>query len=332
MSDPVPAPRLHSSGGRTFRLRVETSAEAPDYAKYDRLRNEVWDFPEDHMAGARNLMCESYLHDGSSLFLAAYEAGPDGTQPETDDRLAGFTYGFVGVRDKAVGFRSPDNLWFYSQYASVRPAFEGFGLGIALKEYQRDVLRSVFGLRHVVCTFDPLTGVNAYRNIHRFGMSVLDYRVATYGAYGGRLNRRDVPSDRFFMDWDLEAPPARPAYDLADLLDGLRPALGASRRVVAGKTGPVELEIADAADVPSPAAAGGGEKARAFALVRVPHDFYHMLRETDVDDREVRRIPVDWRLRTREVFRGLFARGYRIVDFRGVRRPGAESWYVLHKG
>ncbi len=74
-----------------------------------------------------------------------------------------------------------------------------------------------------------------------------------------------------------------------------------------------------------------GEKAGAFALVRIPRDFYLMLRETHVDDPDVRRIPVDWRLRTRDAFRGLFARGYRIVDFRGVRRPEAESWYVLQR-
>jgi predicted GNAT superfamily acetyltransferase len=315
-------PRLHASGGRTFRLRVEESSDAADYAKYDRLRNEVWGFPQDHMAGTRNLMCENYLHDGSSLFLAAYEAGPDGTLPETDDRLAGFSYGFVGIRDKAVGFRSPDNLWFYAQYTAVQPAFQGSGLGIAIKEYQRDVLRAAFGLRHVVCTYDPLTGVNAYRNIHHFGMSVLEYRTATYGEYGGRLNRLDVPSDRFFMDWDLEAPPPCPAYDLADCLEGTTPVLKADRRIVIGRSGPLELEVVGEA-VP-----GAAEE---LALVRIPRDFYHMLRETDVDDPGVRRIPLAWRLAAREAFRALFDRGYRIIDIRAVRRPEAESWYVLRK-
>ena len=146
---------------------------------------------------------------------------------------------------------------------------------MAIKEYQRDVLRGVFGLRHVVCTYDPLTGVNAYRNIHHFGMSVLEYRVATYGEYGGRLNRRDVPSDRFFMDWDLEAPPRRPAFDLADLLEGTVPVLQVEERTVAGRSGPLELEVVGGA-APDP----GGP----FALVRIPRDFYLMLRETDVDD------------------------------------------------
>jgi len=318
MKDFIPAPRLHSGGGRTFRIRVETSSEAADYAKYDRLRDEIWGFPQDHMAGTRNLMCESFLHDGSSLFLAAYEAGPDGSLPETDERLAGFSYGFVGIRNKKSGFRSPDNLWFYAQYTGVKTVFQGSGLGVAIKEYQRDVLRTVFGLRHVVCTYDPLTGVNAYRNIHHFGMAVLEYRTAIYGEYGGRLNRLDVPSDRFFMD--LDAPPRRPAYDLADLLEATTPVLQTEKRTVDGRSGPLELEVvAGAALHPS----------GPFALVRIPRDFYLMLRETDVDDPSVRRIPLDWRLATREAFRALLRSGYRTVDFRGVRRPDPESWYIL---
>jgi predicted GNAT superfamily acetyltransferase len=320
MKEFLPAPRLHAGAGRTFRIRVETSSETADYAKYDRLRDEIWGFPQDHMAGTRNLMCESFLHDGSSLFLAAYEAGPEGTWPETDERLAGFSYGFVGIRDKAVGFRSPDNLWFYAQYTGVRTSCQGAGLGVAIKEYQRDVLRAAFGLRHVVCTFDPLTGVNAYRNIHHFGMSVLDYRTATYGEYGGRLNRLDVPSDRFFMDWDLQSPPRRPAYDLADLLEATPPVLPAERRIVAGRSGPLELEtVAGAALHPE----------GPFALIRIPRDFYLMLRETDVDDPAIRRIPLDWRLATREAFQILVRKGYRVIDFRGVRRPEPESWYIL---
>jgi predicted GNAT superfamily acetyltransferase len=322
MNETILAPRVHQAGGRIYRLRVETSADSADYAKYDRLRDEIWGFPDDHMAGTRNLMCENFLHDGSALFLAAFDAGPDGRLPESDDRLVGFAYGFVGIRDKAVGFRSPDNLWFYAQYTAVKPAFQGAGLGVALKEFQRDVLRGAFGLSHVVCTYDPLTAINAYRNIHHFGMAVLEYRVATYGEYGGRLNRRDVPTDRFFMDWDLEASPSRPAYDPADLLEGTPPALRVAVRTAAGASGPVDLEIVEGVE---PAAAGE------FALVRVPRDFYRMLNETDVADPEVRRIPLDWRLRTREAFQDLFRRGYRIVDFRGVRMPRAESWYVLQK-
>jgi predicted GNAT superfamily acetyltransferase len=66
-------------------------------------------------------------------------------------------------------------------------------------------------------------------------------------------------------------------------------------------------------------------------LVQVPLDFYRMLRETDVADPAVRRIPVDWRQAAREVFLGLFARGYRVVDFLKAGGRVSRNFYVLKK-
>jgi predicted GNAT superfamily acetyltransferase len=230
----------------------------------------------------------------------------------------------VGIRDKAVAFRSLDNLWFYSQYTGVRPEAEGHGLGVAIKEFQREVLRDVFGIFTVVCTYDPLTAVNAHRNIRRFGMSVLEYRAATYGDYGGRLNRLDVPTDRFFMSWDLKKDldrpdPARPSREDAEIPC----VLATSRRTVSGKTRSLELEIAGGLDL---------GRAAGSARVPVPADFYEMLRETDVADPGVRSIPVDWRMKTREAFQELFARGFRIVDFRPEALPHAGPHYLLERG
>ena len=196
------------AGGRDLRLRIETSAEACDYEKYERLRNEIWGFPEDNLPGSRNLMCENYLHDGGSLFIAVQTLGEEAGGLSDGRRLAAFSYGFVGVKDKEVAFRKCDNLRFYSQYTAVRPEFRGAGLGVAIKEFQREKVRSLFGINTITCTYDPLTGVNARRNVHHFGMEVEDYRVSTYGEYGGFLNRLDVPSDRFFMTWDLSRPAA----------------------------------------------------------------------------------------------------------------------------
>ena len=109
-----------------------------------------------------------------------------------------------GVRDKEAGFRDRSNLRFYSQYAGVRKAYQSYGLGILIKEFQREMVLGILGVSTVICTYDPLTGVNAHRNVRHFGMDVLEYRVATYGEYGGLLNRLDVPTDRFLMSWDLE--------------------------------------------------------------------------------------------------------------------------------
>jgi predicted GNAT superfamily acetyltransferase len=314
-----PLERTVAVRGKPFLLRVETSSNSAEYAMYEDLREEIWGYPDDHMSSARNMMCESVFHEGGSLFIGAF-AEAEGGGFEIDGRhLAGFCYGFVGIRDKEVGYRDPRNLRFYSQYAGVRQAFQSYGLGVLLKEFQREMVLGLLGVSTIICTFDPLTGVNANRNIRHFGMDVLEYRVATYGEYGGLLNRPDVATDRLLMSWDLERKAGRPAYDLEAALAAPRPIRAVQRRV-AGKYGEVELEIVEGTD---PGAEGDA------LLVRVPLDFYRLLRETDVPDPEVRRIPVDWRMATREVFRSLFARGYKVVDFRKADGRVPANHYVL---
>jgi len=306
---------------RRFLLRVETSHESADYRKYEDLREEIWGYPDDHMSGTRNMMCENVFHEGGSLFLGAFAEAADGGFAADGGSLAGFCYGFVGVRDKSVGFRDPRNLRFYSQYAGVRKAFQSYGLGVRLKEFQRECVLGLLGVPTIICTYDPLTGVNAHRNVRRLGMDVLEYRVATYGEYGGHLNRPDVPTDRFLMSWDLEGKGGRPGYDLQAALAAPEP-VRASLRRVEGKSGGLDLEVVEATD--------RGVEAETL-LVRIPLDLYRMLQETDVADPEVKRIPVDWRMATREVFRALLARGYRVVDFLKAAADKPGHHYVLRR-
>ena len=305
---------------RRFLLRVETSHDSRDYAKYEALREEIWGFADDHMSSERNMMCENVFHEGGSLFIGAFaEAGEPGRFETDGAHLVGFCYGFVGVLDKSIGFREVSNLRFYAQYAGVRKAFQSYGLGLLLKEYQREMVLDLLGVSTIICTYDPLTGVNANRNIHHFGMDVLEYRVATYGEYGGLLNRTDVPTDRFLMSWDLRRSGPRPAYDLRAAL-AAPPPVRAALRTVAGTSGAVELEVVDATDPEAP-----GD----VLLVRIPLDLYRMLQETEVADPAVRRIPVDWRMATREVFQRLFARGFRVVDFLKAGPGNPAHHYVL---
>jgi predicted GNAT superfamily acetyltransferase len=356
----VPARSL-TLRGRRFRLKVEDSALPADYLKFERLRNAVWACPEDTLAGCRNMTCENFLHEGSSLFLASYGEDAAGGLAEDDAHLVGFSYGFVGLKDKAEGYRSPENLWFYSQYTAVLPDYWGYGLGIMLKEFQRDVLMETLGIFTVVCTFDPLTAVNAHRNVHRFGMDVFEYRPAAYPEFGGLLNRMDVPADRFFMNWDLrravrhDALPLdgvravgdsqvvfddrvnrisrgpglcpgvhfhREGSPLDDLLAAGAGLVDAGDEVVRGRSGPVEMEKIREINP------DGG---REVVLIRIPRDFYSMLRETDVDDPEVRGIPVAWRTHTRTTFQALLAQGYRVVDFEFGGRPRPFPFYILRR-
>jgi len=306
---------------KRFLLRVETSHDPEDYRMYEALREEIWAFPEDHLAGTRNMMCENVFHEGASLFIGAFAEGPGGGFKVDGEHLAGFCYGFVGVRDKAVGFRDPGNLRFYAQYAGVRTAYQSYGLGVELKEFQREMVLDLLGVSTVICTYDPLTGVNAHRNIHHFGMDVLEYRVATYGEYGGLLNRLDVPTDRFLMSWDLLRKAGRPDYDFDTALAAPQPII-VGLRGVEGKNSRLELEVVERTDANVP-----GD----ILLVRIPLDFYRILQETDVADRGVRRIAVDWRLAGREVFRTLFARGFRVIDFRKAEGQGSGNYYVMSR-
>jgi predicted GNAT superfamily acetyltransferase len=304
---------------RRFLLRVETSDQSSDYAMYEDLREEVWGFPDDHMSSVRNMMCENVFHEGGSLFIGAFTETEDGGFRAEANYLVGFVYGFVGVRDKSVGYRDPKNLRFYAQYAGVRKAFQSYGLGVLLKEYQREMVLDLLGISTIICTYDPLTGVNASRNVHHFGMDVLEYRVATYGEYGGLLNRADVPTDRFFMSWDLEKRNGRPAYDL-DAALAAPPPIRTELCRVKGKTIDLDLEVVAGTDAAVEADP---------LLVRIPLDFYVMLQETDVAENDIRKIPVDWRMATRMVFLAMFGRGYKVIDFRKADERVPANHYVL---
>lgn len=91
---------------------------------------------------------------------------------------------------------------------------------------------------------------------------------------------------------------------------------------VAGKTGIRRLDVFEGLDL--------GPEAD-VCLVRIPADFYEMLRATDVADERIRRIPLDWRLGSRTAFQTLFGRGLRIFDFLTSGENPRRNYYVLKR-
>ena len=314
---------IHVIQGKRFLFSVETSKNKDDYQKYEDLRQDIWKEPTDKMAGVRNMLCENYFDKGSSLFTGVFVEDKKGEFPKDGDHLVGFSYGFVGTRDKDIGFRSAENFLFYSQYLGVKKGFQDLGLGILIKEFQKKMVLSVIGVDAITCTYDPLVGVNANRNIHHFGMDVEEYKAAYYQDFGGELNRIDVPSDRLFVLWDLKADIHRPSYDLDDLVESDFFAIRSERSKIQIHNLPVEIEIVS--DIRT-------DWDKEFALVEIPYDFYRMLKQTDVADESVRKIPVDWRLATREVFQILLERNYKVIDFRTYKdKERKRNFYILKK-
>ncbi len=315
--------KMQEIKGKKFLIKVETSDRASDYTKYEELRFGIWGEPTDNLPGERNMVCENYLHEGSSLFIAVYVADERGQFKEDKEHFVGFSYGFVGLKNKKIAFRKSDNLLFYSQYTGVRKDFWNYGLGIWIKDFQREKIIEIFGIYTVTCTYDPLTGINAYRNIHHFGMEVTQYREACYGDFGGYLNRVDVPCDRFFVSWDLRKKMERPDYDLKFLIDSGKLALSSDIVEVRGRREQVKLEVVKAVNL---------DLESDFMLVEIPYDFYFILRETDVPQEKIRNIPLDWRMKSRKVFKTLLGRKYKIIDFRVHEKDDRKrNFYVLQR-
>jgi predicted GNAT superfamily acetyltransferase len=266
---------------------------------------------------------ENYFNKGSTILTGVFVEDEKGSFPKERDHFVGFSYGFVGVRDKELGFRSLANFIFYSKYLAVKKGCQDLGLGMLIKLFQKEVVLKVCGIDTITCTYDPLTGVNAYRNIHRFGMDIVEYREAYYQDFSGELNRIDVPSDRLFVSWDLIRDIRRPLYALDDLVDSDQLVIHSETSEIQGHSGPVRLEIVT--DIRS-------DWDREYALVEIPFDFYKMLKVTNVPAEDVRKIPLDWRLATREGFQKLFENEYKVIDFRTYQDEDRKrNFYVLKK-
>jgi predicted GNAT superfamily acetyltransferase len=309
--------------GQRFLFAVEASKRGADYEKYERMRLEIWDDPGDHMAGQRNMVSENFFTHGGSLYIGIYREDEAGGFPRRAEQLVGFAYGYVGIKDKTIAFRNPSNLVFYSQYAAVKPGFRNLGLGVRLKEFQRDQVHNLMGIKAIICTYDPLVGVNAYRNIHVFGMEVVSYQDAYYRGFTGRLNRPDVPADRLLVHWDLERQKGREPIDLSALLRNGHNLSAVELERIEGRSGPIEM----------PVIKGVREETKLDpVLIEIPFDYYAMLHETDVADQGVRRIPITWRLLIRHAFHTQMATGYRVKDFLySAHGKYKRDFYVLQK-
>ena len=333
---------IHESRGKKFLFSVETAYAADNYSKYEELRREIGGDPEDYFASACNMASESFFHEGGSLFIGVFTEDGQGGFAKEQEHLVAFTYGYVGVKDREIAYRDPANLRFYSQYAGVRKDFRKYNLGIMLKLFQKEKVMDILGVYTINCTFDPLTGVNAYRNIHILGMDVNGYRDAHYEGLAGELNRMDVPRDRFSVSWDLKKILHRVEYEWEELMKSGNLVIGSVRERIAGRYGPVDIEIAqeepfDWARIKQAASVSGAKTKdreifsdKELFLVEIPFDFYSMLKVTDVPDKSVREIPIEWRLKTRKAFHAFFAEGYRIIDFRYIKHQGlTRDFYVF---
>ena len=110
------------------------------------------------------------------------------------DRLVGSVFGFPT--------REPNVL--HSHYMAVHPEFRRAGLGVALKQSQRQWCLDR-GITVMRWTYDPLQLGNAHLNLRALGARGVSYHVDHYGHLGG-ING-SLPSDRVTVSWQLDGAP-----------------------------------------------------------------------------------------------------------------------------
>ncbi len=106
------------------------------------------------------------------------------------------------------GFRTHEPHVLHSHYMAVDPAWRRRGLGVQLKQRQRQwcLERGITGMRW---TYDPLQLGNAHLNLRGLGAVGVSYHRDHYGTLGG-INGR-LPSDRITVWWDLTGTQPRTA-------------------------------------------------------------------------------------------------------------------------
>ena len=152
------------------------------------LYRSVFELDQTDPAVSPRLLASLRLNGGS--VMGAYD-GP---------RLVGFAYGFIG-KDPSSG-----EIYHYSQTAAVDSAYQGRGVGRALKYGQREFILST-GITKMRWSYDPVRAGNAHFNLDVLGARGRWFVPNLYGLddMGRDAGHR---SDRLIVEWDLAGSPS----------------------------------------------------------------------------------------------------------------------------
>ena len=215
-----------------------------------------------------------------------------------DDRLLGFCYGFVGLRESG-------ELLHYSHMLAVDPDARTAGLGAALKWAQRDAVLAQ-GIEWMLWTYDPLESLNAYLNFSKLGVIARTYWKDLYGQTSSGLHK-GTATDRLLAEWPLASVRVR------------RRAEGHAPAPLPAEVEPL-LTARDAGKwlAPQPAAALATAPA---VVIEIPPN----VQEIKAGDPGLAR---EWRAATRAAFTGALDSGYHVAEC--LRQDGRTAYLLRH--
>lgn len=269
-----------------WRLTLRHLTSDDDYARCEALQQATWGegFPE---LASTTMMKISQKVGG----LAAGAFDPDGV-------LRGLIFGITGQRGGEPAH--------WSHITAVEGSLQGLGLGRHLKAFQRRFLLEL-GVEKAFWTYDPLVARNAHLNINRLGAEPVEYHEDFYGDGGTNALHRGLGTDRFIVEWRLEAPQVERALSAGSAASTAPSVL--SPVVNASETGdPLDTRPPELLDVPE-------------VWIEVPLDIQTTKQETP-------ELAVRWRRASRWAFQSYMAGEYRVTGF---RRQGHRGFYLLQR-
>jgi len=273
-----------------------------DFSACEEIQRQVWG-PGDAEVVPLHLLVAAARNGG--IALGAF----------VGDELIGFVFGFLALSSR-FGPEAPAavRLKHHSHMLAVLPHWRDRGVGYALKLAQREAARAQ-ALRLMTWTYDPLESRNALFNISKLGAVCDTYIRNYYGELRDELNV-GLPSDRFQVDWYIAS------KRVATRLAGRRKRLKRDQFTSAGAVllNPATFNASSALPRPSE---NVSEPTSDLALVEIPIDFQSLKRADAA-------LALAWRMQTREIFEGAFARGYMVTDYVFEPESGRGFYVITH--
>ncbi|MFX0121600.1 MAG: hypothetical protein ACFFB2_15585 [Promethearchaeota archaeon] len=215
----------------------------------------------------------------------------------SSQKYGGLLQGFF-FDNECVGFtygiigKHKEEYFFFSYMTAVMKEFQGRGFGFLLKKAQREEVLKM-GYNVIRWFFDPLESLNAFFNIHRLGIISKGYESNIYGE-GGEGLHKGLPTDRLIATWNLKS------ERVIQRIDKKIPKL--IKNVPEEMIGNINHKI---------------------TYIEIPKDIQSLKRE-DLNQ------AYHWRIKTREMFKSAFKRGF-VVEELIFSEDQSRIFYKLKK-